>query len=459
MVFYIILLNIIKDYIILSIIFTMLETIGIYNNLNGLKKASNSVSNSFSKLSSGKKNLLEESPADYHIAKSLEERVRNSEIAMRNISTASNMLSIADGSVQSAINRLIELKKEAISYNDGSYNSSQKNALLDRMNAVGSEILDILNSSNFNGFDILNTDSFEFQVGSDSTDKLEINFDISSLNLTFSEDIKVDLAIIMDNSGSLGEEQAGIENNLQNLVNELESENIDLALGLTRFGASLNGGNPIVGELTTDTDDFINNIWNQNTLDGSIEPTYDAIEDTANNMEFRVGSNRYLMVVGDENPDQGDSGQSEALTAINSINGKLITVTEPGFYNDFESITNGSDGFTININDDFSSVISEVKNQILNTAKPDFLTQIEDNLSILLKLSQNIGRTINRLDNKEMNLSTHILNTEKSRSRIEDIDFAKESMNQMKAEILMQSSTQILKQRMNSMAYILKLFG
>jgi len=76
----------------------------------------------------------------------------------------------------------------------------------------------------------------------------------------------------------------------------------------------------------------------------------------------------------------------------------------------------------------------------------------------LIKLSQKIGRTINRLDNKEINLSTHILNTEKSRSRIKDIDFAKESMNQMKAEILMQSSTQILKLRMNSMAYILKLF-
>jgi flagellin len=437
----------------------MFNTVGIYNDLNRLRESSNDVSNSYSKLSSGKKNLIKESPADYHIAKGLEERVRNSEIAMRNISTGSNMLAIADGSVQSSIDRLIELKKEALLYNDGSHNSSQKNALLDRMNSIGSEIMDILNTTQFNGYDILNTESFEFQVGSDSIDKLEIEFDISNLDLTFTEDIKVDLAIIMDNSGSLGEEQAGIENNLQNLVNELESENIDLALGLTRFGASANGGDPIVGELTTDTDDFINTIWDQNTLDGSVEPTYDAIEDTANNMAFRTGSNRYLMVVGDENPDQGNSGQNEALIAINSINGKLITVTEPGYYNDFETITNGSDGITIDINDDFSTVITEVKNQIMNSAKPDFLTQIEDNLSILLKLSQNIGRTINRLDNKEMNLSTHILNTEKSRSRIEDIDFAKESMNQMKAEILMQSSNQILKQRIDSMSYILKLFG
>ena len=103
----------------------MLETIGIYNDLNMVKQTSKELSTSFSKLSSGKKNLVKESPASYHVAKSLEQRVKTSEVAMRNVATASNMLSIADGSIQSSINRLISLKKEAISYNDGSNNSDQ----------------------------------------------------------------------------------------------------------------------------------------------------------------------------------------------------------------------------------------------------------------------------------------------------------------------------------------------
>ena len=424
-----------------------------------VKNSSEKLNSSISRLSTGKKNLVKESASDYHIAKSLEQRVRTSKIAMRNISTASNMLSIAEGSLQSAINRLISIKKEAILYNDGSTNEDQKNALLERMNEIGTEIIDILNSTDFNGFEIFNTERFEFQVGSDKADRLSIDFDISNLDLSFSEDPLVDLVIVMDNSGSLGEEQAGIEANLSSLVNDLESENIDLALGLTRFGASNAGGDAIVGELTTDTDDFINNIWDQNTLDGSIEPTYDAIEDTADNMEFRVGSNRYFMVIGDENPNQGSSDESDVLTALNKVDGKLIMVTEPTYFNNFDLITSGTDGFTININSDFLDVITEVKNQIIDSAQPNFITQIKDNLDILISLAQKVGNTQNRLHKKEVNLSNHIMNTEKARSRIDDIDFARESMNKVKAELLLKTSMNTMKQQLHSMSFVLQLFG
>ena len=40
--------------------------------------------------------------------------------------------------------------------------------------------------------------------------------------MIFSKDPLVDLAIIMDNSGSLAEEQEGIQNNLETLVNQLD---------------------------------------------------------------------------------------------------------------------------------------------------------------------------------------------------------------------------------------------
>lgn len=437
----------------------MIGSIGIYKGHEMVKKSGEKLNNSISKLATGKKDLVKDSPADYHVAKSLEQRVRTSEIAMRNISTASNMLNIAEGSLQHSIDRLMSLKKEAIQFNDGSVNEDQKEALLDRMNEIGDEILSLLNSTNFNGYDIFNTERFDFQVGSDSSDTISIDFDISNLNLVFSEDPLVDLAIIMDNSGSLAEEQEGIQNNLENLVNQLESENINLALGLTRFGAAENSGNPIVGNLTTDSDDYINNIWNENTLDGYLEPTFDAIQDTAEIMDFRMGSSRYLMVVGDEDPNQGSITESQALNAVNSISGNLIIVTDPYYFSEFENISENSNGIEININNDFGSVLEEVKSQILDSASPDFLTQINDNLNILLGLAQKIGNTQNRLDKKETNLSNHILNTENSRSRIEDIDFAKESMKKMKAELLLQSSNNLFKQQLNSMSFILQLFN
>ncbi len=437
----------------------MISSISKYQDGLDLKKNGDRLNSINSRLSIGKKDLVKDSTGDYHLAKSLEQRVRNSEVAMRNISTASNILSIAEGDIQNAIDRLIAIKKEAVMYHDSSYSIKQKDSIISRMNTVGDEIMNILNTSKFNGHEIFNSNSFEFQVGSDSTDKLNIDFDISQLNLTFSKDPIVDIAILMDNSGSLAEEQEGIENNLSDLVNGLESENVNLALGLTRFGASENGGLPIVGELTTDSDDFINNIWNQNTLDGRTEPTFDAITETAENMEFRSGSSRYLMVVGDENPNQGVDSQEDALISLNNINGNIITVTRPSLFSEFSSLTENANGIEININNDFSSVLAEVESQILDTVELDFITQIKDNLNILLNISQKIGDVQNRLSQKELNLSRHILNTEKTRSRIEDIDFARESMRKIKAELLMKTSTDVMKQQLNSMSFILQLFN
>ena len=437
----------------------MLDFIGKISSKTVVSEIGRNLNSSISKLSTGKKDLVKESTADYHVAKSLEQRVRTSEVAMRNINTASNMLSIAEGALENSIDKLISLKKVATLYNDGATNAEQKEAILNRMNAIGEEISDILNSTNYNGFEIFNTNTFEFQVGSDSNEKLSINFDISNLNLTFSEDPLVDLAILMDNSGSLGEEQEGVANNLSTLVEDLESENVNLALSLTRFGAAENNGNPIVGDLTTDTDNFIKNIWNENTLDGYIEPTFNAIAETAENMDFRTGSNRFFMVIGDENPNQGTSSESDALNAISSVNGNIITVTDPYYFNEFNLLTNNANGLEIDINSNFSDVISQVNSQILDNIQPDFLAQIEDNLNELLGIAQNIGNTKIRLNQKESNLSNHILNTENSRSRIEDVDIAREMMKKMKAELLLRSSIVTMKNEMNSMPFILQLFS
>ena len=61
----------------------MIGSIGIYNGQEMVKKSGEKLNNSNSKLATGKKDLVKESPADFHIAKSLEQRVRNSEIAKR----------------------------------------------------------------------------------------------------------------------------------------------------------------------------------------------------------------------------------------------------------------------------------------------------------------------------------------------------------------------------------------
>ena len=72
----------------------MIDSIKTYQHLIDVRKNSKNLNSINSSISSGKKDLVKSSPADYHVAKSLEQRVRTSEIALRNISTASDILSI-----------------------------------------------------------------------------------------------------------------------------------------------------------------------------------------------------------------------------------------------------------------------------------------------------------------------------------------------------------------------------
>ena len=67
------------------------------------------------------------------------------------------------------------------------------------------------------------------------------------------------------------------------------------------------------------------------------------------------------------------------------------------------------------------------------------------------------GALSNRLDNTVSNLTNVVLNTESSKSSIKDADFAKESSNLTKAQILAQASTSMLAQANASKQTVLAL--
>ena len=67
------------------------------------------------------------------------------------------------------------------------------------------------------------------------------------------------------------------------------------------------------------------------------------------------------------------------------------------------------------------------------------------------------GALSNRLDNTVSNLTNVVLNTEAAQSSIQDADFAKESSNLTKAQILAQASTSMLAQANASKQTVLAL--
>jgi flagellin len=70
-----------------------------------------------------------------------------------------------------------------------------------------------------------------------------------------------------------------------------------------------------------------------------------------------------------------------------------------------------------------------------------------------------IGSFQSRLSTKEATLSTAITNTEASRSRVMDADFAKEQLQALKLQIMQQTATASLAQANAAPQVVLSLFG
>jgi len=83
---------------------------------------------------------------------------------------------------------------------------------------------------------------------------------------------------------------------------------------------------------------------------------------------------------------------------------------------------------------------------------------LSDAINALAKSIQNIGDNSARLSSKEESLSLAISNTEATRSRIEDADFAKEQMDLMKLSILQQTTVASFAQSNSSSQMVLALF-
>ena len=86
------------------------------------------------------------------------------------------------------------------------------------------------------------------------------------------------------------------------------------------------------------------------------------------------------------------------------------------------------------------------------------ITTIDTAIASLSKSIQNVGDYNARLSSKEESLSLAISNTDATRSRIEDADFAKEQMSMMKLSILQQTTIGSFAQANSSAQMVLALF-
>lgn len=179
-----------------------------------------------------------------------------------------------------------------------------------------------------------------------------------------------DVVFSINNSGSMSDEQAAVIANIEDFVDALDNAGIDAGLGLVRYGQSLNNGNPIAedsGSLTTDVDYFKDDVLARNLIDGGTEPGYWAIVVSSSNFSWRPGSQRVLVQITDETPNQGGATLQNAVDAIDAVDGTLFAVVSTPLFVYYTSLVEDTESQLIPITDPFDEVFDFIVNSVSGT--------------------------------------------------------------------------------------------
>jgi flagellin len=154
----------------LSRINTNLQAI---SSLNALSRTNSQLGIRQLRLATGSQiNRAEDDSAGYTIAKKLEARARGQAKALQNIGDAKSMLTVAEGSLNSVMDILQSMKEKVVQAANDTLGTSERTAVETELDALSSEITDILNETTFNGTSLFSSagTSFTYQVNAENGD-------------------------------------------------------------------------------------------------------------------------------------------------------------------------------------------------------------------------------------------------------------------------------------------------
>jgi len=159
--------------------FTRIRTnIGALNALNALKNINRKLEKTQLRLATGRRiTSVADDPAGYVISKRINARVRGLSVALDNVGTAKNMLSIAEGGLQNISDILITMKEKVTQAASDTLSSAERNAIKTELDQLTSEIDDIVEETTFNNFKLLDGSFINksIQTGEKPTNKMIIN--------------------------------------------------------------------------------------------------------------------------------------------------------------------------------------------------------------------------------------------------------------------------------------------
>ena len=248
--------------------FRINSNIGALQAYNALAKTNEMGMQAQLRLATRKRiNSVTDDVSGFNVGKSLEAKVQTMKSAQSNISSAKNMLSTAESALTLIKDKLTQIRSYVADASDA---TKDRLAIANNINSLGNEIKNIFETTKFNDTHLLMgktaqsslgssptsanyAESFTFQTGADSTDRL---------TLDFAKDIASGGSV---GSASTSNLAANIANAITSLTASMGSTDADAAAKITDLASFSGGGadtSSIIGKMEKLINDGLGKIGN-----------------------------------------------------------------------------------------------------------------------------------------------------------------------------------------------------
>ena len=159
---------------------TNVTSLNVQKNLN---KASDALSTSMTRLSSGLKiNSAKDDAAGLQIATRMTSQIRGQTMAIKNANDGISIAQTAEGAMQEQTNILQRMRELAVQSRNDNNSSTDRDALNKEFTQMSAELTRIANSTNLNGKNLLDgtASTMTFQVGSNTGTSNQITLTLSA---------------------------------------------------------------------------------------------------------------------------------------------------------------------------------------------------------------------------------------------------------------------------------------
>ena len=373
-----------------------------------LNSASNGVANSMAKLSSGLRiNSAKDDAAGLQISNRLTSQTNGLNVAMRNANDGISMAQTAEGAMSESSNMLHRMRDLSLQAANGSNSDEDRAAIQKEVDQLKNEMNRISDTTSFGGQKLLDGSfgSKSFQVGASSNETISMTLkDISA-----------------DQVGQKGAEVASKEfTKDQKATDALFGQSVTVKIA---------GGKA-------------------QTIDLSGAKSSSDVVDALNSGLSGSG----LSV----------SEKDGKLSIGGIVDNKLAGATAGANKVEITPVLNGTAGTAVSADigaaDSGTNMVSSIN--VMSVAGANkAVDAIDAAIGQLDENRANLGAVQNRFNHTLNNLSNINENVNASNSRIKDVDFAKETTNMTKNQILQQASTSILAQAKQIPQSALSLLG